>query len=96
MEDNGFNWWKTHLESPDLNLIEMLWHKLKHFLRNIAKPRTKEELINRIERFWSERVDAENCTKYIGHLHKVLPIVVERKGRALETSSWLHTEKRLL
>ena len=52
--------------------------------------------VNGIERFWSERVDAENCTKYIGHLHKVLPIVVERKGRALETSSWLHTEKRLL
>ena len=82
MEDNGINWWKTPAESPDLNPIEMLWHELKHFLRNIVKPRTKEELINGIERFWNERVDAENCTKYIGHLQKVLPIVVERQGKA--------------
>ena len=82
MEDNGINWWKTPPESPDLNPIEMLWHELKHFLRNIVKPRTKEELINGIARFWNERVDAEKCTKYIGHLHKVLPIVVERLGKA--------------
>ena len=84
MEDNGINWWNTPPESPDLNPIEMLWHELKHFLRNIVKPRTKEELINEIERFWNERVDAEKCTKYIGHLHKVLPIVVERQGKASE------------
>ena len=82
MEDNGINWWKTPPESPDLNPIEMLWHEPKHFLQNIVKPRTKEELISGIERFWNERVDAEKCTKYIGHLHKVLPIVVERQGKA--------------
>ena len=81
MEDYRINWWKTPSESPDLNPIDMLWHERKHFLRNIIKPRTKEELINGIERFWNERMDAEKCTKYIRHLHKVLPIVVEQQGK---------------
>jgi len=81
MTENGINWWKTPPESPDLNPIELLWHELKHFLRTIVKPRSKEELVNGIRRFWEERVDAAKCTKYIGHLQKVLPIVVERQGK---------------
>lgn len=73
MEDNGINWWKTPPESPDLNPIKMLWQELKHFLQNIAKPRAKEELINGVERFSNQRVDAEKCMKYmyIGHLHSL-------------------------
>ena len=82
MEENNINWWKTPPESPDLNPIELLWHELKHFLRSIVKPRTKEELMNGISRFWEERMDAEKCSKYIGHLQKVLPIVVAREGKA--------------
>ena len=38
----GINWWKTPPESPDLNPIELIWHELKHFLRTIVKPTTKE------------------------------------------------------
>ena len=82
MEDEDINWWKTPPESPDLNPIELLWHELKHFLRTTVKPRTKDELVNGISRFWEERVDVEKCTKYIGHLQKVLPIVVAREGKA--------------
>ena len=82
MEEQGINWWKTPPESPDLNPIELLWHELKHFLRTKVKPKTKEELLGGIARFWSERVDAEKCSTYIRHLQKVLPIVVERQGKA--------------
>ena len=76
MEDHGINWWKTPPESPDLNPIEMLWHELNHFLPTKAKPTSKEELIDGIQRFWEQKLDAKKCCKYIGHLKKVLPVVV--------------------
>ena len=82
MEENDINWWKTPPESPDLNPIELPWHELKHFIRNIVKPHTKDELVDGIARFWEEKVDAAKCAKYIGHLQSVLPIVVERQGKA--------------
>ena len=82
MEENSINWWKTLPESPDLNPIELVWHELKHFLWNVVKPYTKEELINGITRFWAEKVNAKKCTTYIGHMQKVLPLVVARQGRA--------------
>jgi len=82
MEEQGMNWWKTPPESPDLNPIEVLWHELKHFHRTRVKPKTKEELLDGIGKFWSKRVDAEKCATHIRHLQKVLPIVVERQGKA--------------
>ena len=82
MERHGIHWWKTPPESPDLNPIELVWHELKHFLRTIVKPTTKEELLAGITRFWRERMTAEKCEVYINHLKKVVPIVIERGGRA--------------
>ena len=64
MEQEGINWWKTAAESPDLNPIENLWHELKEFIRREVKQKTKEELVQGIERFWS-KVYVE---KYISHL----------------------------
>ena len=60
LEDNNINLWKTPPGSPDFNPIELMWHELKHFLRSIIKPRTKEELVEGISRFWDEKVDATN------------------------------------
>ena len=45
------------------------------------KPKTKEELICGIQRFWAT-VDAAKCTKYIRHLRKVIPKVIELGGEA--------------
>ena len=82
MEQQGINWWKTPLESPDLNPIELVWHELKHFLRTLVKPTTKDELIAGILRFWRERMTAEKCSTYINHLKKVVPLVIQREGCA--------------
>ena len=75
------NWWKTPAESPDLNPIENLWHELKEFIRREVKPKTKDELIQGILTFW-DTVDTPKCLKYINHLKKVIPKVIEENGAA--------------
>lgn len=61
-ESSNIHWWKTAAESPDLNLIENLWHELKEHIRRDVKPKNKDELISGIKEFW-ETVDAEKCTR---------------------------------
>lgn len=68
LEEKRVNWWRTPAESPDFNPIE---NELKVYIRREV-PKTKEELIDGIEAFWST-VDIEKCRKYIRHLHKVIP-----------------------
>ena len=81
MAENNINWLKTPPESPDMNPIENLWHELKNHLRSRVKPRNKEELLEGLKGFW-ETVTPAKCQKYIGHLRKVLPVVVDREGKA--------------
>ena len=81
LRTNGINWWKTPPESPDLNPIENLWHELKEYLRREVKPRSKDELVDGIVQFWGS-VSGEKCRKYIRHLHKVIPRVIELGGAA--------------
>ena len=79
--DNSINWWKTPAESSDCNPIENLWHEMKEFLRCEIKPTTKQQLIDGIHSFW-RTVDLAKCTRYIRHLRKVLPRVIEVQGAA--------------
>ena len=81
LEEKQINWWRTPAESPDLNPIENMWHELKEYIRREVKPKTKEELIDGIEAFWST-VDIDKCRKYIRHLRKVIPKVIELQGAA--------------
>ena len=78
--DNGINWWKTPAESPDCNPIENLWHEMEYLRREI-KPHTKQQLVDGIQEFW-QTVDVVKCTKYIRHLRKVLPCIVQLQGDA--------------
>ena len=71
----------TPPESPDLNPIENVWHEMKHYIRRTAKPTNKEELLQAIQAFWAT-VTPEKCNKYIGHLRKVIPKVIELNGEA--------------
>ena len=80
-KEEGVNWWKTPPESPDLNPIENLWHELKEFIRREVMPHNKEELIAGIERFW-DTVNFQKCNKYIDHLQKVIPRVIDVNGAA--------------
>ena len=77
----SINWWRTPPESPDLNPIENMWHELKEHIRREVKPTTKDQLVNGIKRFWAT-VDTHKCKKYIDHLNKVIPRVIELDGDA--------------
>lgn len=79
LDENNINWWRTPAESPDLNPIENLWHELKEYIRREIKPKKKEELVDGIMQFW-ETVDVNKCTKYIRHIFKVIPKVIELNG----------------
>ena len=81
LSEKGVNWMQTPAESPDLNPIENLWHELKEYLRREVKPKNKEQLVNGILTFWTT-VDIQKCTKYIRHLRKVIPRVIELHGNA--------------
>ena len=60
--ENEVTWWKTPAESPNLNPIENLWHELKEYIRREIKPRSKEELVEGIQKFW-KNVDKAKCTR---------------------------------
>ena len=81
MIEKSVNWWPTPAESPDLNPIENMWHELKEFIRREVKPTSKDELVEGIKAFWS-MVTGEKCRKYIRHLRKVIPQVIELGGAA--------------
>jgi hypothetical protein len=53
--------------SPDLNVIETLWHKMKSYLRNHPQ-RTIQDLKNQIEKIW-----ASFTPEFCGDLVKTMP-----------------------
>lgn len=67
-------------ESPDMNVIELVWASLKAFLRDETKPINKQELSRGIKKFWREKMTVDVCRKYITHIHKVIPEVIAQNG----------------
>ena len=78
-EDSGINWWRTPPASPDLNPIENVWGSMKRYLRDQIKPTTVEELKGGICEFW-RTLTPEKCQRYIRHLKKVIPKVIQEDG----------------
>ena len=82
---NKIKWWHTPPESPDLNPIEKVWGSLKTFLRNVRfrKPANRNVVGMKagIKEFW-KTLTLDVCKRYINHIHKVIPIVIENEGGA--------------
>ena len=78
-EQNNVNWFKTPAESPDLNVIENVWSAMKRHVGKDA-PMTQEELVASILRFWKFHLTVEQCQRYVDHIHKVIPKVVQVNG----------------
>ena len=81
LRSHNVYWWRTPAKSPDLSPIENMWHELKEFNRREVKPQTKDKLVAGIIRFW-DTVTVDKCKKYVNHLKKVIPRVIELSGAA--------------
>ena len=79
IEDNGINWYKTPAESPDLNVIEMVWAAMKHHVSKV-QPRTQDELVSTLKTFWKNHLTVDQCNRYINHIYRVIPKVIEKDG----------------
>jgi transposase len=78
-EESNINWWRTPPSSPDLNPIENVWGSMKTYLRTYAKPKSTDELRAGIKAFW-KTLTPSVCKRYIGHLRRVIPKVIEVDG----------------
>lgn len=81
MEENGIadKVMSVPASSPDLNPIECVWGSMKDYLQRQTRPKTKDELVAGIVDFWN-RLDDEQCARYIDHIHKAIPRVVLNQG----------------
>ena len=52
---------------------------MKTYLQDKNKPKNLEQLKDRIRNYWRS-LTSELCTKYIDHLKKVMPAIVNDKG----------------
>ena len=50
-------------------------------MRREIKPKSKEQLVQGILAFWNT-VTVEKCRRYISHLKKVIPRIIELEGDA--------------
>jgi hypothetical protein len=65
--------------SQDINPKENVWSALKDTLHRVVKPKTKQELVVGIVKFWGN-LDSLACGRYIDHIHHVLLEVVLNNG----------------
>jgi len=65
--------------SPDISIIELMWHDLKYYVR-MKECRTLEQLNYRVQKFFRFKLNPEKCNRYIQRLLKVLDIVITNDG----------------
>ena len=61
--------------------IHFYFFSIQDYLRGQIKPSSQRELVDGIKQFW-KMVDVGKCRRYIGHLRKVIPKVIEVEGAA--------------
>ena len=67
-----------HIHQYISNFIVMLFQE---YIRREVKPTNKDQLVDGIRQFWGT-VSVAKCRRYISHLNKVLPAIIEVGGEA--------------
>jgi len=79
MNNNNISVLALPAYSPDLSIIELMWHDLKFYVR-MKECRNIQSLNHRIQKFFHFKLKVSKCERYINRLLKVLDIVIERNG----------------
>jgi len=72
LNDNNLNHFITPAQSPDLNIIELVWNDLKYYISYDVKPNTVQELAQGLIKFWNDIVTIDYCNSKINHIYKVI------------------------
>ena len=56
---------------------------MSEYICREVKPKVKQELIDGILAFWNT-VDKAKCRRYVGHVRKALPKIIELNGCATD------------
>lgn len=60
-----------------------VWNHLKQYLTHTYRPKNKQQLLDGIMEFWRKKMTPDQCTRYINHLHRVIPVVIAKNGEAV-------------
>ncbi len=81
---NGVNLIRLPPYSPDLNIIELVWHDLKHYVR--LKPCfTYYEAKHRVKKFFRYKLTPNKLFNYVNHFVNALAEVIRLKGEMYES-----------
>ena len=62
-----------------VNVIENVWASMKSGSGNEAS-RTQDALVATLLRFWNTHLTVAQCNRYVNHIYKVIPKVIEIRG----------------
>uniref|UniRef100_A0A1X7U6K4 Tc1-like transposase DDE domain-containing protein n=1 Tax=Amphimedon queenslandica TaxID=400682 RepID=A0A1X7U6K4_AMPQE len=65
-----------HHQNPQILIRLKIYGTSSKNVRRVVQPQRKEELVKGIMDCW-ETVNRRKCSKYIGHVRKVISIVIE-------------------
>ena len=60
--------------------MENVWGSMKQALQADYKPKNLPELEAAVEHYWRTKLTQRVCERYVGHISRVLPVVVEVDG----------------
>ena len=70
-------WWPG--QSPDLNPIENLWHRVQHLV-NEANPSSRNDLVSAVIRVWNHVIPLEQLQNLINSMPSRIKAVIAAEG----------------
>ena len=80
MGDKGLQLIEWPSNSPDLNIIEHVWHRLKSEIRRTLKSERKEVLLEAVNQAWNSLVSSPEIQNLYASMPKRIAACISAKG----------------